>query len=121
MTLPGQRSRALIGACAYVAGITVLLGVAVTAALAYSTENVPKVAALAKIGPGYARMQPINEGKPEKVLYTTPYTIPARAHVVASAKRAPSSIEAPIAQSAPSVRVAAVEAPRSTPDFHRIY
>ena len=119
MTLPGQRSRALIGTCAYVAGITVLLGVAITAAFAYSTDNVPKVAAVTKIGPGYARMQPINEGKPEKVLYTTPYTIPAR--VVAKAKHAPSSIEALIPQLAPSVRVAEAEAPRFTHDFHRIY
>ena len=121
MTLQGLRSRALIGTCAYVFGITALVGVAATAAFAYSTGDVPQVAAVTKIGPGYARMLPINEGKPEKVLYTTPYTIPVRANAVASAPRPSSSIEALIAQSAPSVRVAVVEAPRFTPDFHRIY
>jgi hypothetical protein len=73
------------------------------------------------IGPGYAHMQPINEGKPDKVLYTTPYTMPARTHVVAKAKHVPSSIEALIAQSGLSVCVAEVGAPRFPPDLHRIY
>ena len=122
MTLSGLRTRALLSSCAYVFVVIALVSVAVTATLALSPnqrESESKVP-VAKIGPGYARMQPIDEGKPEKVLYTKPYSIPVRAHVVAS-KRAAPSIETLIAQTAPPVYVAVVQPSYSAPDFHRIY
>ena len=121
MTLSGLRTRALLSSCAYVFMVIALVSVAVTATLALSPnqkESESKVS-VAKIGPGYARMQPIYEGKSEKVLYTTPYSFPVRAPVVAS-KRAP-SIETSIARPPTPVHVAVVQPSYSAPDFHRIY
>jgi hypothetical protein len=120
MTHLGQRSRTSFAMFAYVLGATAVIGLGVSAAFAFSSESVPPAAAVTKIGPGYGRMQPIDLGRPEKVINATRYTIPVRVQV-AGAKRAPTSIETLIAPSAPPVHIAAVEAPRFAPDLHRIY
>ena len=67
-----QRSRV----CAYVFGITAVVVMAFSATIALTAEMasaVPHQPSAGKIGPGYARMQPINFGKPEKVVESTPY------------------------------------------------
>jgi len=127
MPVSGLRARALLFSCAYVFVVVALVSVAVTATLALSPSHKDPlskvtVAPVSKIGPGYARMQPIYEGKPDKVLYTTPYYIPVRAHFVVSKRPAPlRSIEAVIAPPAIPVHMAVAQPSYSAPDFHRIY
>ena len=64
MSRPGLRSRAITYTYAAVA----LVGAFVAALMVMPSEG-----AVEKIGPGYARMQPIDEGKAEKVTYSVPY------------------------------------------------
>jgi hypothetical protein len=69
MSRHGLRSRALTYTFAAVA----VVGGSFCAALMV----MPSGSTVQKIGPGYARMQPIDEGKAEKVAYAVPYSIPA--------------------------------------------
>lgn len=78
-----------------------------------------------KIGPGYARMRPIDLGKPEKVAYSTPYyphaavprTVRANKHAAPTIIAAPSS-----SITAPPIRItAADQSSNSLPDIHRVY
>src|SRR2546423_4754926 len=76
MTRLGSGLRVLIGTCAYVFVAVSVVGGAFFATLALTTvENASASArvSVGKIGPGYARMQPADFGKPEKVAYSTPY------------------------------------------------
>jgi hypothetical protein len=83
MTPQGPRSRVLLGTFASVFAVVVLAAGAFSATLALTPEDVsaitPQVAA-AKIGPGYGRRPPVNLGKPEKIIVSTPY----RPHVTKS-------------------------------------
>src|SRR5215204_5232873 len=76
MTRQGLRSRVLLCTCAYVFAIVAVVGGAYSATIALTAENasaaVPQVSA-GKIGPGYGRRPPVNLGKPEKVVDSTPY------------------------------------------------
>lgn len=61
-----------------------------------------------KIGPGYGRMQPIDLGKPDKVISIPPYSIPIRGQTSAVKRAPPKTIEELIAESAPPLKRAVV-------------
>src|SRR6185503_5114694 len=72
----GLRLRVLFSIFASVFGVAAVAIAALSATIALTAENASAVSPRAsgdKIGPGYARMQPINLGKPEKVVEWTPY------------------------------------------------
>jgi hypothetical protein len=72
-----------------------------------------------KIGPGYGRMQPINEGKPESVAYSMPSAIPAR---LAAPKAKPLRVIAePVVAQLPPPLVIATAQPSYSRDIHRVY
>jgi hypothetical protein len=113
MSRQGLRSRARTYTFAAVA----VVGASFCAALMVT----PSGSTVQKIGPGYARMQPIDEGKAEKVAYSVPYSIPARPH--ASKAKAVRIVRDPVlaeffGASAPLV-VAAAQPPYSRD--HRVY
>jgi hypothetical protein len=78
-----------------------------------------------KIGPGYARMRPIELGKPDKVAYSTPYYPHAKTLRAARAKQqhaAPIVVaEFPAAATAPTKIAAADRSFYSLADIHRVY
>jgi hypothetical protein len=81
----------------------------------------PSEAPSNKIGPGYARMQPINQGRPDAVIYIPPYSIPVRARAEA-VKRPPVNNIADLSTEIPApVVVATTPASYIRPDIHRIY
>ena len=109
MSRSGLRSRAFTRT--YVA-------IAVVSATFCATLMVmPSESAVAKIGPGYSRMQPINEGKPERVAYSVPYSIPARSQ---AAKPVRIISEPVVAQLAPPLVITTAESSYSR-DIHRVY
>jgi hypothetical protein len=75
---------------------------------------VPSEGAPQKIGPGYARMQPIDLGKPERVTYSTPYSIPTRSQA------RPVRVVVKAAEAQLTALVIATSQPFSR-DTHRVY
>jgi hypothetical protein len=75
MTRHRLRLRVLLSICAYVFGVAAVVVVAFSATIALTAENASAVAqaSAGKIGPGYGRRPPINLGKPDKVVDSTPY------------------------------------------------
>jgi hypothetical protein len=74
-----------------------------------------------KIGPEYARMQPANFGKPEKVAYLPPYSphvVPRRTQT--SSQPAPPVTIALVAKSLPILFAVAKQSSYGWPDIHRI-
>jgi hypothetical protein len=139
-----QSSRVLLSTCVYLFTVVSIIGAAlfITIALpssehAWATSaDVPPVK---KIGPGYARMQPVDHGKPEKVVYSPPY-YPHTATPPASTTRRPAPpvrtaiapanaapiMKAPVmiapATIAAPMAIAGAVRPRYTrPDIHQIY
>jgi hypothetical protein len=110
MSRPGLRSRAITYTYAAVA----LVGAFVAALMVMPSEG-----AVEKIGPGYARMQPIDEGKAEKVTYSVPYSVPVRSHAP-EVKPVRVIAEPVVAQLAPALRIAA-EQPSYSVDIHRVH
>ena len=110
-------SKSALKTCAYgFAALAVLVGTGFA-----TTITLTRDAPGGKIGPGYARMQPIDMGKPDKVVSIPPYSIPVKTRV-AAAKRTPAkSIESLIAESAPPLVVAVAPPSYFRPDAHRIY
>ena len=73
MTRLGQCSRVLrASVCAFL-GIVLAAGAFATAKALTPIQGAPPAAAVQKIGPGYARMQPVNFGKPERILHSVTY------------------------------------------------
>jgi hypothetical protein len=113
----------LLSTCAYVlVAVSVISGAFIaTMALTHgegASATGPQVS-VGKIGPGYARMQPVNLGKPEKIVASTPYdphrSTPTLSRVKQTAQRA---IPAPPAL--PPIMIAE-SAKSGPPDIHRIY
>jgi hypothetical protein len=78
--------------------------------------------AVRKIGPGYARMQPINLGRPEKIAYSTPYYMRVAAPLASRANHlAPSNIATLTTASSLVIVAEAVPSSYSRPDIHRVY
>jgi len=120
------RSRVLLSTCAYVVvAVSVIGGAFFTTMALMPVESALAVSpqvSIGKIGPGYARMQPVNFGKPEKLTYSTPYYPHVAPRVSGINQRTPSIIVALVATSAAPMAIAG--AARSTynqPDVHRIY
>jgi hypothetical protein len=111
MSRHGLRSRAFTRMYAAVA----VVGAAFCAALTV----LPSEGAVQKIGPGYARMQPIDQGKAEKVSYSVPYSIPARSEAP-KAKPVRIIAEPVVAQLTPPLVIAAAQ-PSYIRDIHRVY
>jgi hypothetical protein len=111
MSRPGLRSRATTR--------TVVAIAVVGAAFCATLMVMPSEGTVEKIGPGSARMQPINEGKPERVAYSVPYVIPARSQA-AKAKPVRIIAEPVVAQLAPPLVIATVQ-PSYGRDRHRVY
>jgi hypothetical protein len=80
---------------------------------------IPSGGTVEKVGPGYGRMQPINEGKPEKIVYSVPYSIPVRSPAP-KAKPARVIAEPVVAQLAPPLVIATAH-PSYSRDIHRAY
>jgi hypothetical protein len=110
----GLRSRAFSPIYAVVA----VLGAAFCAALVV----IPGEAAIQKIGPGNARMQPINYGKAEKAAYSVPYSIPAHSQTKAKPVRVVADpVLAEFFGASSPLTVAAAAQPSFSGDIHRIY
>jgi hypothetical protein len=134
MTRLGPRSRVLLSACAYLLVVTSMTGGAffTTLALVPGASAHGERAAVAnpqmpgrKIGPGYARMRPIDLGKPEKVVYSSSYRPHVMAPMSARAKKhtAPTiTAECSAPTTAPPIKIAAaVQSSYSLADIHSIY
>jgi hypothetical protein len=85
------------------------------------TMPLTSVAPGGKIGPGYARMQPINVGKPEKVVAIPPYSIPVAARAVAMKRSPTKTTESLIVESAPPLTVAVAQPAYVRSTLHQIY
>ena len=127
MTRQGLRSRVLFGACTYVlVAFSIVGGAFLTAMALTSSEGAsaasPNVLAEKKIGPGYARMQPVYLGKPEKLVYSTPYYYPHTATPAESWKNRPApSVVTAIATTTSTVVAEVVQPGYVRPDIHRVY
>jgi hypothetical protein len=129
MTRMSQSSRVRLSTCAYLFAVVSIVGGALFITMALSPSDSALAASpevsVKKIGPGYARMQPADFGKPEKLAYSPPYhpntARPAESKVRRPAPAALAAIApvpaAPIAQ---PISVAA-RSGYSAPDIHRIY
>jgi hypothetical protein len=119
MTRLGLSPRVPLGTWAYVFAALSVIGGAFVATIALTP-----IEAVTKIGPGYARMQPVYLGKPEKVVYSPPYYPRVAAPRVSRISQpAPSSIAAKATTPA-APRIMIVEAAQSSysrPDIHRVY
>src|SRR5690242_19710508 len=74
MNSQGLRSRVLLRICASVFGAAVVGIAALSTTIALTAGDVSTAPpSSGKTGPGYARMQPINLGKPEKAVESMPY------------------------------------------------
>ena len=116
-------SRVLLNTCVYVfAGIATVVGAFCVAAAFMPTQSAASTIGLGdKIGPGYARMQPPNMGKPEKVRYWTPY-YPHTATLTLSRTKKPKASTAPaLLPSTPMVIAARAQSSFSHPEIGRIY
>jgi hypothetical protein len=111
MSRPGLRSRAM--------NRTYFATAVVGATFCATLMVMPSDGAVEKIGPGYARMQPIDEGKPERVAYSVPYSIPARPQAP-KAKPVRIIAEPVVARLAPPLVIAAAQ-PSYSRDIHRVY
>jgi len=129
MTRMGPRLRVLLCACAYFSVAIVVVAGAFFATLALTPGESYAAASpqtsVEKIGPGYARMRPINLGKPAKIAYSTPYYPPLKTPRAASTKRRRAVpivlAESPVATTAPTMIAVADRSPCSLSDIHRVY
>jgi hypothetical protein len=103
--------------------VCVFAAVSVIGGAFVGTIALTPIEAVTKIGPGYARMQPVYLGKPEKVADSPPYyPRVAMPRVSRISERAPSSGAAkPATPAAPVIIVEATQSAYSRPDIHRIY
>ena len=122
----GRSSRFLICSFSYVFVAVSVIGVAFFATMALMPVESAVAAGpqvpVGKIGPGYARMQPVDFGKPEKVAYSTPYyprVVSPRMPTLA--KPAPSNIAALVTAPPKTIIAEAVQSSYSRPDVHRVY
>jgi hypothetical protein len=76
----------------------------------------PSEGAAQKIGPGYGRMQPIDLGKPERVTYSAPYSIPTR-----SQAKPVRAVAEPAGVKQLAALVIATSQPLYSRDTHRVY
>ena len=126
MTPQGLRSRVLLGTCTYVFAVVALVaGAAFFATMALAPETVsattPQVAA-GKIGPGYGRRPPVNLGKPEKVVDSTPYRPHTAPPGVLRHKQSSPMIAARSATAGPPMKIADVaQSTYSRPDIQRVH
>ena len=125
MTSHGLRSRALFGTCAYVFAVAAIIGGAFFATIALTVEiasTVPPQVSAGKIGPGYARRPPVDLGKPEKVVDSTPYRPHTAKPGVSGHKQLRPVIAARPATAGPPMKIAEVEqSTYSRPDIHRLH
>jgi hypothetical protein len=122
MTRLGPCSRVLFGICAYVFVAVTVVGGAFFATMALTTVESASASTrppAGKIGPGYARMQPADFGKPEKVVHSTPY----RPYVALNGPRTSQPAPAMIAAltTTPAAPMVIARAADSRPDIHRAY
>lgn len=133
MNRMSQRSRALLSTCVYLFAVVSIIGGAFAATTVLSSSN-PVLAASAdtpakKIGPGYARMQPVDLGKPEKIAYSPPHDPHSATPPALSPRRPPPAVRAaitpimvaPVSIAAPLTIAEAVRPAYTPPDIHRIY
>src|SRR4029079_6310370 len=111
MSRSGLRSRAITRTYVAVA----IVGATFCATLML----MPNEGALEKIGPGYSRMQPINLGKPERVYYSTTYSIPVRPP--APTAKPVRVITEPVVAQLASPFIIATSQPSYSRDIHRVY
>jgi hypothetical protein len=134
MTRLSRRSRVLLGACTYFfvaisvtggACFTILAPVPGALTTGESARAVGHQNSVRKIGLGYARLLPIERGKPQKVAYSTPYYRHVAAPRAATAKQhpAPTTIiaESSAATTPPTKIAAAGQSSDSLTDIHRVY
>ena len=125
MTHQGLRSRVHWGTCASVFAVAAVVGGALSATIALTAENASAVApqvSAGKIGPGYARRPPVNLGKPEKVVESTPYRPHAAKPGVSGHKQLRPIIAARPATAGPPMKIAEVaQSTYSRPDIQRFY
>jgi hypothetical protein len=125
MNRQGLRLRVLLSICAYVFGVAAVVVVAFSATIALTAKNASAVSSRAsggKIGPGYARMQPVNLGKPEKVVESTPYRPHTAKPGVSRHKQSRPIIVARPATIGPPMKLAAVaQSAYRRPDIQRFY
>src|SRR5690349_327523 len=118
-----HRLRVLLGICAYVVGVAAVVIAALSATIALTTENASAVAPQAsgaKIGPGYGRRPPINFGKPEKVVQSTPYRPHTAKLAVARHKQTRPIMTARHATVGPPMKIAEVaQSAYSPPNIQR--
>ena len=124
MTRLSRSSRVLLGACTYVFVAVAVIGGASFAAISLTAGQdaaLREQSPSGKIGPGYARMPPINQGKPEKTAAFTPYTRPVANHGVWK-QVAPANV-APVAENTglPLTLAAVSPSSYSPADIHRVY
>jgi len=109
MTPQGLFSRVLLGTGAYVFVVVALVAGAFSATMALAPENVsattPQITA-DKIGPGYGRRPPVNLGKPEKVVDSTPYRPRAAKPAVSRHKQSRPIVAARPATARPPMKIA---------------
>jgi hypothetical protein len=125
MTPQGLRSRSLFGTCAYVFAVVALAAGAFAATMALPPENVSAMAVqdhAGKIGPGYGRRPPINLGKPEKVVDSTPYLSQVTKPGMSRHKQPRPIVAARPAAAGPPMKIAEVaQSTYSRPDIRRFY
>jgi hypothetical protein len=125
MTRQRLRSRVLLGTCAYVFAVAAVVGAALSATIALTAENASAVApqvSAGKIGPGYARRPPVNLGKPEKVVESTPYRPHTAKPGVSGHKQLRPIIAARPATAGPPMKIAEVaQSASSRPAIQRFH
>jgi hypothetical protein len=125
MTPQGRRSRVLFGTCACVFAVVAVATVAFSATMALTPEIVSartEPVAAGKIGPGYGRRPPINLGKPEKVVDSTPYRLRVAKRGVSRHKQPRPVVAARPAAAGPPMKIAEVaQSTYSRPDIQRLY
>jgi hypothetical protein len=129
MTRLGPGSRMFLCACAYVSVASVVIAGAFFATLALTPGESSAAArpqtSVEKIGPGYARMKPINLGKPDKIANSTPYYPHLKTSRAASIKRKRAVpivlAESPAATTAAAMIAVADGSHYSVSDTHRVY
>src|SRR5689334_8028217 len=125
MTPQVQRSRLLFGTCVYVLAVVALAGGAFSATMALTPENVSAMAVRddsGKIGPGYGRRPPVNLGKPEKVVESTPYRSRVAKRGVSRHKQPRSIVAARPATAGAPMKIADVaQSTYSRPHIQRFY
>jgi hypothetical protein len=125
MTGQGPHSRVIFGTCAYVFAVAAIIGGAFFATVALTVEiasAVPPQVSAGKIGPGYGRRPPVNLGKPEKFVESTPYRPHAAKPGLSRHKPLRPVIAARSATAGPPMKIAeVVQSTYSRPDVQRFH